>query len=133
MHRRDDAAWQDAVGNFCRIAAMHILRGATFAELRGQLAPLVGGLLDHLGIPAEARIPGLHEAMASALGMEIWNATPIPQNRFRPRRLARPERNAPCPCGSGRKYKQCCAELPPIDLGITEEVMLAEVLDLLPQ
>lgn len=24
------------------------------------------------------------------------------------RRSATPERNAPCPCGSGRKYKKCC-------------------------
>lgn len=23
-----------------------------------------------------------------------------------------PKRNDPCPCGSGRKYKQCCADLP---------------------
>lgn len=25
------------------------------------------------------------------------------------RRAPTPERNAPCPCGSGRKYKKCCA------------------------
>lgn len=24
------------------------------------------------------------------------------------RRTAAPERNAPCPCGSGRKFKKCC-------------------------
>ena len=24
------------------------------------------------------------------------------------RRAPRTKRNAPCPCGSGRKYKQCC-------------------------
>ena len=24
------------------------------------------------------------------------------------RRIAAPERNASCPCGSGRKYKKCC-------------------------
>jgi SEC-C motif len=23
--------------------------------------------------------------------------------------MPRPGRNAPCPCGSGRKFKQCCA------------------------
>ena len=22
---------------------------------------------------------------------------------------AKPKRNAPCPCGSGKKFKQCCA------------------------
>jgi hypothetical protein len=25
-------------------------------------------------------------------------------------KVARPGRNEPCPCGSGRKYKQCCLE-----------------------
>ena len=29
--------------------------------------------------------------------------TPMPQRHGRP-----PGRNEPCPCGSGRKYKQCC-------------------------
>jgi hypothetical protein len=25
-------------------------------------------------------------------------------------KVARPGRNEPCPCGSGRKYKQCCLD-----------------------
>ena len=25
---------------------------------------------------------------------------------------AKPKRNDPCPCGSGKKYKQCCAKNP---------------------
>lgn len=133
MHTQDDEIWQEKVSNFCRVAAAYILKGATFAELRARLMPHTGVLLDHIGMPPEARAPGLVEAMATGLGMEIWNATPMPDNRFRPRKLAKPERNAPCPCGSGRKYKQCCAEMPPFDLGVTEEIMLAEVLDLLPK
>ena len=36
-------------------------------------------------------------------------ATGIPA--IRPRSL-RPGRNAPCPCGSGRKFKRCCADQP---------------------
>jgi tetratricopeptide (TPR) repeat protein len=133
MQKRDDAHWQAVVGNFCRHAAKHILRGATFAELRARLTPLIDGMLDCIGIPTEARTPGLREAMATMLGMDVWNVTPIPENRFRPRKLNKPERNAPCPCGSGNKFKQCCANLPPLDLGITEELMLSEVLGLLPQ
>lgn len=133
MQKRDDAHWQAVVGNFCRHAAKHILKGATFAELRARLTPLIDGMLDCIGIPTEARTPGLREAMATMLGMDVWNVTPIPENRFRPRKLNKPERNAPCPCGSGHKFKQCCANLPPLDLGITEELMLSEVLGLLPQ
>lgn len=129
---RNEADWQATIGDFCRVAGRHILNGATFAEFRARLTPLIDGLLDEMGMPAEVRTPGLREAMATTFAMEIWNATPIPENRFRPRKLAKPERNAPCPCGSGIKFKQCCANLPPLDLGVTEEVMLAEVLDLLP-
>ncbi|MEX2580057.1 MAG: SEC-C metal-binding domain-containing protein [Verrucomicrobiales bacterium] len=32
-------------------------------------------------------------------------ATPIPDNLAR---LPKVSRNAPCPCGSGKKYKRCC-------------------------
>ena len=50
--------------------------------------------------------------LATGLGRAIWNATPLPGNDFRPRPLPAPGRNQPCPCGSGRKYKQCCARVP---------------------
>ncbi|TVS11398.1 MAG: hypothetical protein EA417_18120 [Gammaproteobacteria bacterium] len=47
------------------------------------------------------------QAMARAL----WNVTPLPWQDFRRRPLPKPERNAPCPCGSGRKFKQCCRKV----------------------
>lgn len=47
---------------------------------------------------------------ASVFGRSLWNAIPLPGNGFRPRPLPWPERNDPCPCGSGSKYKKCCAE-----------------------
>lgn len=49
----------------------------------------------------------------------LWAALPVPFNRWRPRPLPKVERNDLCHCGSGRKFKQCCAEFagvaPPID------------------
>lgn len=57
--------------------------------------------------------------LATRLGLEVWNRVPLPANRFRPAPLPRPERNDPCPCGSGAKYKRCCGvagpALPEID------------------
>jgi tetratricopeptide (TPR) repeat protein len=61
---------------------------------------------------AAAPDPQTRRALAAALGSTIWNATPLPENGYRPRPLPRPERNEPCPCGSGRKYKKCCALAP---------------------
>lgn len=57
--------------------------------------------------PAEAL-----RGMAHSLGSALWNQLPLPRNRFRPEPLAKPERNERCPCGSGAKYKHCCARLP---------------------
>lgn len=42
----------------------------------------------------------------------IWKQLPLPWNDYRPLPLPDPGRNDPCPCGSGRKYKHCCARLP---------------------
>lgn len=57
-------------------------------------------------------LPGdeARRGIAMELGRTIWNAVPLPGNGFRPRPVPKPERNEPCPCGSGRKYKKCCAE-----------------------
>jgi len=34
----------------------------------------------------------------------------MPATKTSPAKVDRPGRNEPCPCGSGRKYKQCCLE-----------------------
>ena len=49
--------------------------------------------------------------VARLFAIQIWNATPLPSNNYRPKPLPLPKRNDPCFCGSGRKYKQCCARL----------------------
>ncbi|HSG40622.1 MAG TPA: SEC-C metal-binding domain-containing protein [Thermoanaerobaculia bacterium] len=47
---------------------------------------------------------------AGILGRSLWNSIPLPGNGFRPRPIPWPERNDPCLCGSGQKYKKCCSE-----------------------
>ena len=58
--------------------------------------------------------PDMEKPLAAALARILWNATPLPSNGFRPKPLPMPGRNDPCICGSGRKYKHCCADLPPL-------------------
>jgi tetratricopeptide (TPR) repeat protein len=61
-----------------------------------------------------AQMPPQEEAqraLAYAMFREVWNRVPRPDHDWRPSPLAKPERNGPCPCGSGRKYKQCCGPL----------------------
>ncbi len=68
-------------------------------------------------------------SLLTVFGREIWNRTPLPGNRFRPRALPKPERNAPCICGSGRKYKQCCASVESMGSPFENLSLLSFVLD----
>lgn len=49
--------------------------------------------------------------VVAAMGRGIWDAMPLPGNNFRPKPLPEPGRNKPCFCGSGKKYKHCCARV----------------------
>lgn len=55
--------------------------------------------------------PGAERSIGLALFREIWNHTPRPELGWKRLTLPKPERNGPCPCGSGMKYKQCCGPL----------------------
>lgn len=70
-------------------------------------------------------------AMAIAFGRAIWNAMPLPGNHYRPKAIPAPGRNERCLCGSGRKYKHCCGEIPPLP-PMAEGAMWPLVLDRLP-
>lgn len=59
---------------------------------------------------------GALHALATTLGPAIWNATPLPGHGFHPQPLPRPGHNDPCPCGSGKRHKECCARVTAIPL-----------------
>ena len=80
--------------------------------------------------------PGLFDsddeaiALATNFGRSIWNAFPLPGNGFRPRPLSMPGRNDTCPCGSGRKFKQCCGHgpAPPgLDSGVVWPLLIGKL------
>ncbi len=68
---------------------------------------------------------------AASMARVIWNATPLPGNRYRPSPLPIPKRNSPCFCGSGKKYKQCCLKfgsgIPPLEKDQIWPIMLEEM------
>ena len=72
---------------------------AEFAELRRDvIEPMIRrheDMFPHMGGRATSRPAGFPSAMSSR---------PAPLHNDGPR----VGRNSPCPCGSGRKYKQCC-------------------------
>ncbi|MGH9579028.1 MAG: SEC-C metal-binding domain-containing protein, partial [Terriglobales bacterium] len=59
-----------------------------------------------------ARDEEMQRAFAATLGLPLWNAMPLPRRGFRTEPLPAPGRNESCPCGSGRKFKHCCARAP---------------------
>jgi len=54
-------------------------------------------------------------ALGAMVARSVWNRMPLPGNGFKPRPVPLRGRNDPCPCGSGQKYKACCAQLPQLD------------------
>lgn len=68
--------------------------------------------------------------LSSTIGRMIWNATPLPDNGYEPHPLPKPQRNSFCICGSGKKYKHCCAgmpQLPPLSKTDIWPLVLAQL------
>lgn len=76
--------------------------------------------------------PGFRRGFLTQLSRIIWNRTPLPGNHYRPRPWPGSERNQPCLCGSGKKYKHCCQAVEGLEQGLPEFSMLLHVLDNVP-
>lgn len=79
-----------------------------FVEWFSRAAPL---LAPDLFAPAAGSADD-EARLARLMGRALWNALPQPAFGWRTTPIPEPGRNDPCPCGSGRKYKQCCLGLP---------------------
>lgn len=93
-------------------------------------------LLPEIAPSLVAQMPPDEEAqraLAFAMFHEVWNRVPRPDHDWRPQPLPKPERNGPCPCGSGRKYKQCCGAVSgPSPFGGEGLSLLSYVLERIP-
>jgi tetratricopeptide (TPR) repeat protein len=122
-------------------------------ELLSFLHESIGQILDRedegeflAWVRAEAprRLPGLFadlpneqaaRSITFEIGREIWNLVPLPGAGYKTRPIPRPERNAPCPCGSGQKHKKCCGATAggPLELPFQAEDVWALVLSRMPE
>jgi uncharacterized protein len=66
------------------------------------LCPSFRGFLEHAGPMLQGIVRLLSEGRPPALIMEMVRAEDLRRG------FATAGRNDPCPCGSGRKFKQCC-------------------------
>jgi tetratricopeptide (TPR) repeat protein len=67
--------------------------------------------------------------MMMAVARQFWSHVPRPANQWRPQTLPKIERNDPCYCGSGKKYKQCCVEFAGMPMPLENDVLFALALD----
>lgn len=100
----DESAETD---NLLRAAVACALADDDFAagldRFRQALAGAAPGLAERMPPGDDAR-----RALALAIFREVWKVLPRPDHGWRPLPAPKAERNAPCLCGSGRKFKQCC-------------------------
>lgn len=104
------------------IAAKFMLKGATAQDISDWAVRSLASLLWWPGMDDDSLDDGL-DALAglakaaedpsfcALLGRAIHAAMPLPTRSFRPVKLELPERNDPCCCGSGRKFKVCCGPM----------------------
>lgn len=64
--------------------------------------------IDEIDLEAPDLIPNCVATILHQSRPELAGALPANQSGMPHRAAPRPGRNDPCPCGSGRKYKQCC-------------------------
>lgn len=114
------------------------LRDAVVEALRTEDA---AAFMEWVREEAPERAPQLFEdlpndqarrGITTELSRTLWNAVPLPGNGYRPRPIERPERNDPCPCGSGAKYKKCCGEWAGAVPAFDPELIWAIVVESLP-
>lgn len=60
---------------------------------------------------------------------QLWGQLPYPPQRWRARGLPKSDRNAPCHCSSGLKFKQCCAEFEHMPFPLEPETLQMLALD----
>jgi tetratricopeptide (TPR) repeat protein len=86
----------------------------------------------HAELPENARELIAWPAM-QGIGRMVWSHTPQPRLNYALAPAVTPQRNAPCSCGSGRKYKHCCLPLEQGMPPLPEMNFLPMLLDCLPQ
>lgn len=98
------------LATLARWCAAEVAQGKDYPEFmraveQSAIPLLLDGDGDRTGIDED-----LLRKMIRAMARSLWHVMPHPAHRYAPAPLPAIGRNDPCFCGSGRKYKSCCAE-----------------------
>jgi hypothetical protein len=75
--------------------------------------------------------PSLARALAFAWARAVWNGLPLNAAGHKPPAMPEPAEDADCPCGSRRKFTDCCRHMPRIPL-LNSSVLWPHVLANMP-
>lgn len=101
-------AFPDRLDRWIRACVDVLNRAPDFTAYRDRVASLVDLYRkdwEASGTPPETVYP-----MLMLMARAVWAHCPNPHLQYAAGRLPPMERNSPCHCGSGRKYKHCCQD-----------------------
>lgn len=106
-------------------------------------APLLADLLQHEDLQTFKQAVSHHcnqlfmfdaplkdPRLQAQLATSLYRDMPLPHRQFKQGVQKKPQRNDPCPCGSGSKYKQCCGLLADIPRLAADDLFAMAVTEL---
>src|SRR5512143_2783744 len=101
------ASLQETLGDWCGELSLRkdLLRRVASRRLQVPPAGATNASVGGAGRTLQLREPGFPSP--SGILSPSFTPPPAPPIQAAPRRVCR---NDPCPCGSGRKYKNCCGK-----------------------
>lgn len=112
---RQEAETKAAIRELLALLPDDVVRDLNQGEINLQDPAFLDGLMDHVSRQAAAdprngrRILGKMVRLKKLIARSVRQSDPdAAVSSTITRDDSRVGRNAPCPCGSGRKYKQCC-------------------------
>jgi uncharacterized protein len=110
----DETFWEFWIEGFATAVALRPVAWLQIADEAGEAADALALLATLDGIADDDPVEPLEDAAIEELRTFAPDIIPecvavLAARRFTVRTAAKPGRNDPCPCGSGKKYKKCCA------------------------
>ena len=116
---RQEAETKAAIRELLALLPEDIVRDLNHGEIDLQDPAFLDGLMDHVARQSLAdphtgrRLLGKMVRLKKLIAKSVRQSDPeAAVSSTITHEEARVGRNAPCPCGSGRKYKQCCLRKP---------------------
>ncbi len=131
-HRPDPPTPSLDLERLIDLCATHAVAGADFESIDAAARASADEILPAPPAGALRDEPDLRRRLVRCMARAAWRQMPQPAAGYATPRMERPERKAPCHCGSSAMYKHCCYPIER-DLPFDELDLLPNVLERLPR